>query len=53
MIFFFKKVYLFIWLCWVFATIRRPSLVAASGGYTLVAVVGLLVAVSSLVEHGL
>ena len=36
--FFFNKfIYLFIyfWLCWVFGAVRRLSLVAASGGYSL------------------
>ena len=38
--FFFKFVYLFIhfiiyfWLCWVFVSVRGPSLVAASGGHS-------------------
>ena len=29
-----KKIYLFIWLCWVFVAARGLSLVAASGGYS-------------------
>ena len=36
-------------LCWYMGS----SLVAASGGYSLVEVKGLLIAVTSLVEHGL
>ena len=32
---------------------HRPSLVAASRGYSLVVVFGLLIAVASLVEHRL
>ena len=29
-----KKIYLFIWLCWVFVAARGLSLVAESGGYS-------------------
>ena len=44
---------LFIWLPWVFVAAHGPSLVAASGGYS-VAVHGPLIVVASLVaEHGL
>ena len=45
------KIYFFIylWLCWVFITAWGLSLVAASGGYSLVAVHGLLIAMVSLV----
>ena len=53
--FFFKqtvvhfKNYLFIlWLHWVFVPTGRPSPVAASGGYSLVAVHRLIIAVVSL-----
>ena len=46
-------IYLF-WLCWVSVAAHRRSLVVVSGGYSLVAVCGLLIAVVSLVvEHGL
>ena len=38
-----------VWLCWVFVAVSRLSLVAASEGYSLVAVRGLLIAVASLV----
>ena len=50
---FYWLIYYF-WLCWVFvASLCGPSLVAVSGGYSLM-VCGLLVAVVSLVaEHGL
>ena len=51
----FLKIYLFIYfrLRWVFVAARRLSLVAASGGYSVV-VCGLLIAVPSLVaEHRL
>ena len=42
------------WLHWVFVAARGLSLVVASGGYSSVAVRGLLIAVASLVEeHGL
>ena len=46
-------IHLFIYfrLCWVFAAVHRLSLVALSGGYCLVAELGLLVEVASLVEH--
>ena len=41
-------VYLFyVWLLWVFVATHRLSLVAASQGYSLVAVHGLLIAVAS------
>ena len=52
----FLKKFLFIsfWLHWVFIVAHRLSLVAASGGYSLVVVHGLLIAVASLVaEHRL
>ena len=56
-LFFLKnKFYLFIyfWLCWVFIAACQLSLVAASGGFSLVAVHGLLAVVASLVaERGL
>ena len=38
------------WLCWVFIAIHGLSLAAASRGYSLVAVHG-LIALASLVEH--
>ena len=41
------------WLCWVFIVARGLSLVATSRGYSLVAVLLLLIAVISLVAHGL
>ena len=44
----------YFWLYWVFVTACRPSLVAISRGYPLVAVLGLFIAVASLVaEHRL
>ena len=49
---FFFITYLFLavlGLCWYMGS----SLVAASGGYSLVEVKGLLIAVTPLVEHGL
>ena len=52
-IFFFSFIYLF-WLCWVFLTAHGLSPVAESRGYSLVAVLGLLTVVASLVaEHHL
>ena len=53
-LFIFKNFYLFIylfiyfWLCWVFVAVHRLSLVAASGGYSVV-VRRLLIMVASLV----
>ena len=44
--------FIYLWLCWVFVVLQ--SLTAASRGYCLVAVCGLLIAVASLVaEQGL
>ena len=40
-------------LCWVFVTVCRLSLVAASGAYSLAVVHGCLITVASLVEHRL
>ena len=49
----FKKIYLFIylWLHWVFVAARGLSLVAASGGYSLLRVCASHC--SLVVEHGL
>ena len=47
-----KDLLIYLWLCWVFVTARGPSFVAGRG-YSLVVVCGLLIAVVSLVEHGL
>ena len=45
---------MYFWLHWVFVAAQELSLVAVNGGYSLVAVRGLLIAVASLVaEHGL
>ena len=52
----FFKLFLFTlyWLCWVFSVACRLSLVAASGGCSLVTVLGLRIVMASLVvEHGL
>ena len=35
--FLFSKKRIYFWLCWVFIAVRRLSLVAVSGGYSLVA----------------
>ena len=44
----------YFWLCWVFIAAHGFSLVAMSGGYSLVAVLRLLIVVASLVvEHRL
>ena len=51
-----KKFYLFtyLWLHWVLVAVLWLSLIAASRGYSLVVVHGLLIAAASLVvEHGL
>ena len=51
-----KKFHLFtcLWLHWVLVAVLWLSLIAASRGYSLVVVHGLLTAVASLVvEHGL
>ena len=53
MFFLLLNIYLF-WLCWVFIAARGLYLVAASGGYSLVVVCRLLIALASLiVGHGL
>ena len=31
---FFKKIFIYFWLCWVFVAVRGLSLVASSGGYS-------------------
>ena len=52
--FYFFKMFIYFWLCWAFIATRGLSLVAVSGAYSLVVVLGLLTAVASLVvEHGL
>ena len=57
MVSFFLSFFFFLcvlWLCWVFIAAWGFSLVAASGGYSPVAVCGLLVVVDSpAAEHGL
>ena len=46
--------FIYFWLHWVFVTVHRLSLVAASGKVLFIAVRGLLITVASLVaEHGL
>ena len=44
---FFKDLFLYLWLCWVFIALYRLSLVAINGVNSLVVVCGLLIAVSS------
>ena len=46
----FFKLFICFWLCWVFIAACGLSLVAASRGYSLVAVWGLLIAMASFVE---
>ena len=46
---FFLFVCLFFWLRWVFVTACRLSLLAESGGHSLVALHGLFISVASLV----
>ena len=50
----FKCIYIFtyFWLCWVFIAMRGLSLLVANGGYSPVALLGLLIAVASLVALG-
>ena len=33
-IFFLKYLFIYLWLCWVFVSVRGPSVVAASGGHS-------------------
>ena len=56
--FFFNKViqflFIYLWLCWVFVSVRGLSVVAASGGPLFIAVRGPLTIAASLVaEHRL
>ena len=54
--YFFKLInyFIYFWLRWVFVAAHRLSLVVASGGYSSLAVHGLLIEVASLVvEYGL
>ena len=52
--FFLINLFIYLWLPWVFVAVRGLSLVAVSGGYSVVAVCGLLIDVASLVaEHRL
>ena len=44
---------IYFWLHWIFVAARGLSLVAVSGDYSPVAVLGPLIAVASLVEHRL
>ena len=45
----FLKLFIYFWLHWVFLAAHRPSLVAANGGYSRVAIHGILMVVVSLV----
>ena len=50
---FFKKLFTYLWLHWIFVAVLRLSLVAASGGPLSVAACERLIVVASLVEHRL
>ena len=39
--------FIYVWLCWVFVYVCGLSLVAAGGGYSLVVVYGLLIALAA------
>ena len=53
--FFFNFIYLFIylWLCWIFVSVRGLSLVAASGGHSSSRCAGLLLSRPLAAEHRL
>ena len=42
-----EKISIYFWLCWIFVAACGLSLVVASGGYSLVAVRGLLIEMAS------
>ena len=49
----FLTVFIYFWLCWILVAVCRLSLIVVSRGYSLIAVLGLLIAVASLIsEHG-
>lgn len=49
----FKKIFVYLWLCWIFIAAIGFSVVTAGGGYSLVVVHGLLIEVASfVVERG-
>jgi len=50
---FLKFLFIYFWLCRIFIAAHGLSLIVASGGCSPVAVLGLLIAVASLVEHGI
>ena len=53
-IFIYIYIFIYFWLPWVFIAVQGLSLVAKSGGYSLVVMQGLLSVVASLVaEHRL
>ena len=49
--FFFAVLFTYFWLCWISVAVQAFSLVAASKALSPVVVCGLLIAVTSLVEH--
>ena len=49
----FLIVFIYFWPCWILVAVCRFSLIVVSRGYSLIAVLGLLIAVASLIsEHG-
>ena len=50
-IFFYLFIYITIWLCWVLAAMQGLSLVSVNGGNSLIVVLGLLIAMPSLVAE--
>ena len=51
--FFFLNLFIYLWLCWVFVSVRGLSLVAASGGHSSSRCAGLTIAASLVAEHRL
>ena len=49
--FFYLFSYITIWLCWVLAAMQGLSLVSVNGGNSLIVVLGLLIAMPSLVAE--
>ena len=49
----FLIVFIYFWPCWILVAVCRFSLIVVSRGYSLITVLGLLIAVASLIsEHG-
>ena len=47
------RLFLYFWLCWAFVAAHGLSLVVVRGVYSVLVLRGLLLAVTSLVDHGL